>query len=47
MNTLDAVFVDINDFCHILLPTWENTSFLPVSNKETSLLISPLAKRSL
>nr|WP_263363565.1 hypothetical protein [Candidatus Enterovibrio escacola] len=44
MNTLDAVFVDIDDFRHIFLPTWENTSFFQVSNKETNLLASRLAK---
>nr|WP_263363669.1 hypothetical protein [Candidatus Enterovibrio escacola] len=38
MNDLDVVFVDINAFCQTFLPSLENTSFLLVSNKETSLL---------
>ncbi|PCS23081.1 Mobile element protein [Candidatus Enterovibrio escicola] len=25
MNNLDAIFIDVDDFCQILLPTWENT----------------------
>ncbi|WP_263363704.1 hypothetical protein [Candidatus Enterovibrio escicola] len=44
MNNLDAVFVDVDDFCQTFLPAWEKTQFLPVSNKETSLFTSQLAK---
>ncbi|WP_263364324.1 hypothetical protein [Candidatus Enterovibrio escicola] len=41
MNNLNAVSVD---FCYTFLPAWEKILFFPVSNKETSLLSSQLAK---
>ncbi|PCS22751.1 hypothetical protein BTN49_1715 [Candidatus Enterovibrio escicola] len=44
MNNLDAVFVDVDDFCQIFLPAWEKYLIFPVSNKEISLLISQLSK---
>ncbi|WP_190320512.1 hypothetical protein [Candidatus Enterovibrio escicola] len=44
MNNLDAIFVDVDDFCQTFLPVWENTSFLSVSNKETSIFSSQLTK---
>nr|WP_223824862.1 hypothetical protein [Candidatus Enterovibrio escacola] len=44
INNLDAIFIDVDDYCQIFLPAWENTSFLSVSNKETTFLASLLAK---
>nr|WP_263363575.1 hypothetical protein [Candidatus Enterovibrio escacola] len=44
MNNLNAVFVDVDYFCQTFLPAWKNTEFIPVSNKETSLFASQLAK---
>nr|WP_263363639.1 hypothetical protein [Candidatus Enterovibrio escacola] len=44
MKNLDSVFVDVDYFCQTFLPSWKNTLFLLVSNKEISLLVSYLAK---
>ncbi|PCS22567.1 hypothetical protein BTN49_1788 [Candidatus Enterovibrio escicola] len=38
MNTLDAVFVDIDENSHIFLPTWENTSFFRCQTKKQTFL---------
>ncbi|PCS22218.1 hypothetical protein BTN49_2172 [Candidatus Enterovibrio escicola] len=44
MNNLDAIFVDIDDFFQTFLPAWKKHLIFPVSNKETSLFASQLAK---
>ncbi|PCS23093.1 hypothetical protein BTN49_1087 [Candidatus Enterovibrio escicola] len=44
MNSLDAIFVDVDDFCQNFLPAWAKHLIFPVSNKETNLLASQLAK---
>ncbi|PCS22988.1 hypothetical protein BTN49_1547 [Candidatus Enterovibrio escicola] len=44
MNNLDAVSSMSATSTKLSSLHGQNTSFLPVSNKETSLLVSPLAK---
>ncbi|PCS22180.1 hypothetical protein BTN49_2248 [Candidatus Enterovibrio escicola] len=43
MNNLDAVFIDVDDFCHISLPAWEK-HLISSGVKETNLLTSQFVK---
>ncbi|PCS23241.1 Mobile element protein [Candidatus Enterovibrio escicola] len=42
MNNLDAIFIDVYDFCQIFLPAWGKSPFFryPIKNKPSRLSVS-------